>query len=112
MRQLSKRSWREDSGLLSFEWVLLMSILSIAVVSGIAGARDAIIDELGDVSQAILSLDQSYTIHLPAEIVVNQRGKSGASNSLFVDTPALAEYPRPVDEIDPLQDGVDDANAD
>jgi len=55
-----RRVWREDEGVLSFEWVLLITLLTIGIVSGIAAARDAIIDELGDVAQAALAIDQSY----------------------------------------------------
>jgi Flp pilus assembly pilin Flp len=76
---------REDDGVLTFEWVLLVTLLTIGVVSGVAGARDAIIDELGDVAQAMLALDQSYEIEVPLEVVVHAPTQSSASNSVFVD---------------------------
>jgi Flp pilus assembly pilin Flp len=60
MKNSIQQIWREDDGVLSFEWVLLVTLLTIGVVAGIAGARDAIIDELADVSEAAISLDQSY----------------------------------------------------
>ena len=59
MKSTIKRMWNEDDGVLSFECVLLVTLLTIGIVSGLAGARDAIIDELGDVAQAMLALDQS-----------------------------------------------------
>ena len=80
-----KRFWREDDGVLSFEWVLLVTLLTIGVVGGIAAARDAIIDELGDVSQAMLALDQSYSIDFPLEVIVHTDTDSSASDSEFVD---------------------------
>jgi len=52
--------WTEDDGVLSFEWTLLLTLLTIGIVSGLAGARDAIIDELGDVAEAAQSFNQSY----------------------------------------------------
>jgi hypothetical protein len=52
--------WHEDDGVLSFEWTLLLTLLTIGLVSGIAAARDAIIDELGDVAEAAQGIDQSY----------------------------------------------------
>ncbi|HTN74780.1 MAG TPA: hypothetical protein VL096_06015 [Pirellulaceae bacterium] len=61
------RCWQEDDGALSFEWVLLITLLVIGIVSGVSAARDAIIDELGDIAQATLSFDQSYTF--PALII-------------------------------------------
>ena len=54
--------WREEDGVLSFEWTLLITLLTIGIVSGLAGARDAIIDELGDVAQAAQGIDQSYSL--------------------------------------------------
>jgi len=54
--------WREEEGVLSFEWTLLLTLLTIGIVSGIAAARDAIIDELGDVAEAAQGIDQSYSL--------------------------------------------------
>ena len=45
-----------------------MTLLVLGVVGGLAGARDAIIDELGDAAQAMLALDDSYSIDWPLEI--------------------------------------------
>ena len=85
MRALLARMWREDSGVLSFEWVMLSSLLTFGIVSGIAGARDAIVDELGDVSEAMLSLDQSYSIDFPLKVHASLPNFSGSSDSSFQD---------------------------
>ena len=78
--------WRAEDGFLTFEWVLLVTLLTIGAVSGVAAVRDATIDELGDVAQAILSLDQSYTIAAPLHIAVHElRELSAASDSSFRD---------------------------
>ena len=81
MKNVVLRMWNEDDGVLSFEWVLLVTLLPIGIVSGVAGARDAIIDELGDVAQAMLALDQSYTIEFPLEVIVHAPTTSSASES-------------------------------
>ena len=52
--------WTEEDGVLSFEWTLLLTLLTIGIVSGLAGARDAIIDELGDVAEAAQAFNQSF----------------------------------------------------
>ena len=77
--------WREDDGVLSFEWTLLVTLLTIGVVSGLAGVRDAIIDELGDFSQAAVAVDQSYTIANPLFTGVHDFTATAASNSGFTD---------------------------
>jgi Flp pilus assembly pilin Flp len=54
--------WREEDGVLSFEWTLMLTLLTLGIVAGLAGARDAIIDELGDVAEAAQGIDQSYSL--------------------------------------------------
>lgn len=56
------RIWQEDDGVLSFEWTLLLTLLTIGIVSGLSAARDAIIDELGDIAEAAQGIDQSYSL--------------------------------------------------
>jgi Flp pilus assembly pilin Flp len=80
------RSWDEDDGVLSFEWTLLVTLLTLGIVGGIAAARDAIIDELGDVAQAMLALDHSMTIDFPLSAAVhNGNDISSASDSSYID---------------------------
>ncbi len=57
-----KQLWHEDQGVLTFEWILLITALVIGIVGGLAAARDAIISELGDLSAAITSIDQSFVV--------------------------------------------------
>src|ERR1051325_8326054 len=54
--------WHEDDGVLSFEWTLILTLLTIGVVGGLAAARDAVIDELGDVAEAAQGIDQSFSL--------------------------------------------------
>jgi len=61
MKRQLRRMWTETDGVLSFEWTLLLTLLTIGIVSGLAGARDAIIDELGDVAEAAQAFNQSYS---------------------------------------------------
>ena len=87
MKHLINRMWTEDDGVLSFEWILLVTLLTIGLVSGITAARDAIIDEFGDVAQAMLALDQTYCIDFPLNVVVHTNSTlSSSSNSEFEDS--------------------------
>ena len=80
-----KRAWVEEQGVLTFEWVLLVTLLTIGVVGGIAAVRDAILSELGDLAQAMISLDQSYTILDPVTASAHDEMISGAVGSEFMD---------------------------
>jgi Flp pilus assembly pilin Flp len=78
--------WHEDDGVLSFEWVILVTLLTIGIVAGIAAARDGIIDELGDIAQAAIALDQSYYVDFAPDIIIHATTAGmGGSNSEFVD---------------------------
>ncbi len=60
--QVGQRVWNEDEGVLTFEWVLLLTLLVIGIVAGLTAARDAIIDELADIAEATVSFDQSFNV--------------------------------------------------
>lgn len=120
MKRFLQRMWNEEDGVLSFEWTMLTSLLTVGVVSGVASVRDATIDEMGDLSQAMLALDQSYVIQSPLGVQVHTvgagsfggggfgyggfGGTSTASGSAFVDAAAyddcyrtnmkIQEFPR------------------
>src|SRR5262245_2091114 len=90
MRELLSAACREDDGVLSFEWALLTTLIVVGVVGGLTAARDAVTDELGDVSQAMLALDGSYTIDWPLQLAIDPNGASPvvvgrASDSGFID---------------------------
>ena len=71
MRKLLTRMWHEQDGVLSFEWTMLASLLTIGVVAGLASVRDGVIDEMGDLTRSVTSLDQSYRIQPPLVISVH-----------------------------------------
>ncbi len=85
MKHLIQATWREDDGVLSFEWVLLVTLLTLGIVAGIAGARDAIIDELADIAEASISIDQSYTL---AELVLMDPDVTATGSEYTDDTAA------------------------
>ncbi len=107
MKSLLNRVWKEDEGVLTFEWILLITVLVIGIVGGLSAVRDAMITELGDVAEAMISLDQSYTILAPWEIVTPDCIEDGASDSEFVDEAYLSEF-RATDPGAVDQGAVDD----
>ena len=65
MNTVLRRIWNEDEGVLTFEWVLLITVIVIGIVGGYSAVRDGVIDELGDVAGAIIAVDQSFTTEPP-----------------------------------------------
>ena len=103
MKSLAMQMWREDEGVLTFEWILLLTVLTIGIVSGLSTVRDAMISELTDVAQAMVALDQSYFIDFPIRSSVCQPDGTSASDSEYRD-----KYAR---SCDPRADIIRDQNA-
>jgi Flp pilus assembly pilin Flp len=85
MAHLLHRIWIEDDGVLAFEWTLLVTLLGLGIVGGVAAARDAITDELGDTAQVMLAVDQSYHIGFPLLVQTHASSSGSASDSTFID---------------------------
>ena len=66
MKIVLKRIWKDQEGVLTYEWILLITLLVLGIVGGYSAVRDGVIDELGDVAGAILRVDQSFTGEAPA----------------------------------------------
>ncbi len=89
MIEALKRAWREDQGVLTFEWILLATLLVLGIVGGLSAVRDALIDELGDVAGAAVAMDQSFSVTTcPADPCLFQIGS-------FTDTAAQVARGRP-----------------
>jgi Flp pilus assembly pilin Flp len=101
--------WTEEDGVLAFEWTLLVTLLTIGIVTGIAGARDAIIDELGDTAQVMMAVDQSYHVGFPLQAEVHAPTTSSASDSDFTDALDYTDCARAIGPFgDISQEFVDD----
>jgi len=98
--------WTEEDGVLSFEWTLLLTLVTIGIVGGIAAGRDAIIDELGDTAQVMLAIDQSYILQFPIQVTVHAATDSSASDSTFTDameyTDCDTTFPNAVGQGEPF----------
>lgn len=91
MRRVFNRLRQEDQGVLTFEWVLLITVLVIGIVGGLSAVRDALLTELGDVSEGMISLDQSYSVLDPWDIRVPNADIDSASGSSYQDGAGLCQ---------------------
>lgn len=90
---LCNRILKEESGVLTFEWILLLTVLVIGITGGLSAVRDAMITELGDVAEAMIALDQSYYIAWPWEVNVPEAGLwDGAAASYYKDSGGIYQY--------------------
>ena len=60
--QLINRLWKEEAGfVISSELVLIATLLVIGMLAGLTAVRDAVVQELGDIANAIGLVNQSYS---------------------------------------------------
>jgi len=59
------RRRRKRRGMLTLEWILLVTVLVIGIIGGLGGVRDAINSELVDLQQAIDALTTNTQTNPP-----------------------------------------------
>ncbi|MEZ6070307.1 MAG: hypothetical protein R3C10_08510 [Pirellulales bacterium] len=57
IKRVVRRFRRDRRGLLTFEWILLISLLVIGVIGGLGAVRNALICELVELANCIESID-------------------------------------------------------
>src|SRR5262245_9878195 len=81
MRQLMLKLWKDDCGaLIATEWVFVATILVLGSITGLVAVRQAVISELIDVANALLSLQQTYSISGQSNCA------SSTTGSVFLDS--------------------------
>ena len=73
------RLWREDEGVLTLEWILLLTLLVIGIVGGLAGVRDALILECENVAFAIDSVNPAFQIGPPLTVAPAALSENGTT---------------------------------
>jgi Flp pilus assembly pilin Flp len=92
MKNLFLRLWKEDEGVLTFEWILLTSILVLGLIAAMGTLRDALVNELADLAGAAHSINQTYTVRNPNYLNCSRHFAAG---SAFTDTTKLPADPTP-----------------
>lgn len=92
---MMNRIWNDESGVLTFEWILLITLLVIGIVGGLAVIRDAYIIEAAETADAMMALNQGYVIQAPVDATITKTGEgvtltgtykaSGAQGSSYED---------------------------
>ena len=92
-----KHIMRDESGVLTFEWILLITLLVIGIIGGVAVIRDALIIESAETAGAIVGLSQDYAATGPWNIEVSdskgvevKMTETTGNKSAFTDAPGKA----------------------
>ncbi|MCE9534487.1 MAG: hypothetical protein K8T89_25700 [Planctomycetes bacterium] len=87
MRKLFSKMWNDDAGIVAFEYLLVATLIGLALVVGLATVSAALNAELVELANAILQLNQSYAVNSASVCSIASHGGGGAT-----DTSTLAQY--------------------
>jgi Flp pilus assembly pilin Flp len=67
LRQLVTRKKQQRRGMLTLEWVLIITVVVIGIIGGLGAVRNATVGELSDLAEAIESLNVKTAAECEAE---------------------------------------------
>jgi len=82
MRNLLVKMWNDDAGIVAFEYLLVATIIGLGLVVGLSAVSAALNVQLTELGQAILTLNESYSISTQSNCQAIKYG-GGASQSTF-----------------------------
>jgi len=62
MRKMFSKMWKDDAGIVAFEYLLVATIIGLGLVVGLYAVATGLNAELTELANAILTLDQSYQV--------------------------------------------------
>src|SRR5579884_2068547 len=61
MRNMMKKLWQDDAGIVALEYLLVATIIGLGLVVGLSNVEIALDTELTELANAITGLDQGYS---------------------------------------------------
>ena len=86
---------KKRKGVITFEWILLFSLLLIGITGGVAVIRDALIIESCEVADAILHNNKSYIVSPSMEVRVSYDGPGDSILYTFPSYSSGSHYIEP-----------------
>jgi Flp pilus assembly pilin Flp len=62
MKNVLRKLWEDDAGIVALEYLLVATIVGLGLVVGLASVFEAMTVELTELSNAILCIDQTYEV--------------------------------------------------
>jgi len=81
MRKMFSKMWKDDAGIVAFEYLLVATIVGLALVVGLAAVSNALNAEMVELANAILALDQGYSVATQSTCVSFKAGSSASDQN-------------------------------
>jgi hypothetical protein len=88
------RRKKQRRGALTLEWILIITVLVIGVIGGLSMVRSAIVHQMHDMANSIISLQVTSQAELDANGLLNATGNPNDVNN--GNTPAVDPNTQPV----------------
>jgi len=78
-----RKLWNDDGGFsaLTIEWLFMIAILVIGLITGWVAVRQALLSELVETAQSILALDQSFSFSGQSNCEASTAGTSASDTT-------------------------------
>jgi Flp pilus assembly pilin Flp len=86
MSHLLLKLWKDDSGIVALEYLLLATIVALGLVVGLAALESALNAELSEGANAIQGLSQGYEVGTQSNCLATRQG------SRALDTPGHSTF--------------------
>src|SRR5215471_13386349 len=79
---MTRQLWNDDCGaLIATEWVFVVTILVLGIITGLVAVRQALISELTETAQALMALNQSYSFSGQTNCESSTAGSSASDST-------------------------------
>lgn len=90
--------WNDDCGVVTIEYLVLGTFLALTLIVGVATLAASINAELSELSQAILSFSQTYSVSGQSSCVSSKAGSAGNDTNGTVTITNTAPTPATIND--------------
>jgi len=93
MRKLMMKMWKDDAGIVAFEYLLVATIIGLGLVVGLSAVSVALNAELTELANAILALDQTYSYSGQSSCNASRNGTATSDSAGNIGLSGFAATP-------------------
>ena len=104
MRKMFSKLWKDDAGIVALEYLLVATIVGLGLVVGLGALSAGLNEELTALANAIMTLNQSYSISAQSTCVGGYTGSTFYGDSVhnvsYLNTSTSAGFTTAVSQTD------------
>lgn len=97
MRNLFSQLWADDNGVVTLEYIVLLTFVGLGVIVGVNTVAGALNSELNELANAISSISQAYSADGFTTCVAEKQGSAASDSCDSTEISANPVTPCPAD---------------